>query len=309
VVLLAATVTLMTLVATGYHPTVTATLPVLLAKDEIIKANGIVQGIKATSRLLGPVMAGVLFGVIGVVNLVGLCAVFFVFSAVTNVFIKIPHRAQKKSGGIIGTIVTDIKNGFVYMVRGNPLLLKVAVAFSLFIFFYQAMLSVALPYLVRITFAMREEAFGFVNAAIGVVVIAGSLASGKLKRIMEFRHLPYYFIVIGFVTLPIMASVLLPQAKGIAPPLLMLSGFVLIMFAFTISNILVMAHIQTHVPPQMLGKTSASFLTIVNVSAPLGLMAMGRVLESLANVQYVIYLSVAVFAVLLGVVTKRFLRA
>ncbi|MCL2604637.1 MAG: MFS transporter [Defluviitaleaceae bacterium] len=309
IILLAATVTLMTLVATGYHPTVTASLPVLLKKDEIIKANGIVQGIKASSRLLGPILAGLLFGIIGVLYLVGLCAVFFVFSAVINVFIKIPHQAKETVGGMLSTIITDIKNGFTYIIKGNPLLFKIAVAFTLFIFFYQAMLSVVLPYMVRITFGMNEEVFGFINASIGLVVIVGSLLSGKLKKYMEIKHLPYYFMLIGIVTVPIMVSVMLPSTINMLPPLLMVSGFMLIMFVFTISNILVMAYMQTHVPQDMIGKTSASFLTIVNVSAPIGLIVIGWLLESLVNFQYLIYMSVAIFTIMLGIVTKKYLRS
>jgi len=306
VILLGATVTLMTLITTFYHPTVTASLPAVLTPDELVKANGLVQGIKAVSRLLGPIMAGFLFGAVGVINVVVICAVFFLFSAIINIFIKIPYVAQKMAGGMLATIATDIKEGFVYITRQNPVLFKIAIIFTLFALFYQAMLSVAFPYMIRITFAMSEEAFGFANAAIGVAVLSGSLLSGKIKKYLELKHLPYYLAAIGVVTTPIALSLMLPG--GIFPPLLMIASFVLIMFIFTLINILVMAFTQIHVPAQMLGKTIAIILSIANLLAPVGLFALGWLLENMGDVQYVLYFGIGLFMVVLGVVVKRRLK-
>jgi len=307
IILLGATVTFMTIIITFYHPTVTASLPLVIKADELVKANGFVQGIKAVSRLLGPIMAGFLFSAAGVNSVVVICAVFYLFSAVINIFIKIPYETQKREGGILGTITSDIKNGFVYITKENPILFKIAVIFTLFLLFYQAMLSVAFPYMIRITFAMSEEAFGFANAAIGFAVLTGSVFSSKIKKYMKLKHLPYYLAAVGIATMPISLSLVL--LNGIFPPLLMISSFMLIMFIFTLINILVMTYTQIHVPAQMVGKTIAIILSIANLSAPIGLFMLGWLLENMVSVQYIIYLSVALFAFLLGVVSKRYLAA
>ena len=47
VFVLGAVVTLLTFVFTCYHPTVTASLPVILKPEELPNANGIIQGLKA----------------------------------------------------------------------------------------------------------------------------------------------------------------------------------------------------------------------------------------------------------------------
>jgi len=307
VLLLGASVTLMTLISTFYHPTVTASLPAVLSADELVKANGLVQGIKAVSRLLGPIMAGFLFAAIGVNSLVALCAVFFLFSAIINIFIKIPYNAQERAGRLLGTIIGDIKEGFVYITKGNPILFRIAVLFTVFLLFYQSMLSIAFPYMIRITFAMGEEAFGFANAAIGIAVLTGSIVSGKIKKYLEIRHLPYYFVAVGVVTVPIAISLMLPPVS-IFPPLIMIASFMLIMFVFALIQILVMAYTQIHVPEQMIGKTIAIILSIANLTAPVGLFALGWLLENMIGVQFIVYLAVALFTLLLGMAAKRVVR-
>ncbi|MCL2202876.1 MAG: MFS transporter [Defluviitaleaceae bacterium] len=306
VILLGAAVTLITLISTFYHPTVTASLPAVRNAGELVKANGLVQGIKAVSRLLGPIMAGFLFAAMGVTFLVGLCALFFLFSAIINFFIKIPHQKQARESGMVKTIAADIKEGFVYITRTNPVLFRIAMVFTVFILFYQSMLAVAFPYMLRITFAMSEASFGFANAGIGVAVLAGSLISGKIKKYMEIKHLPYYIALIGAFTAPIALSMLLPMEGTPFPPLLMISSFMLIMFIFTLINVLIMAYTQIHVPSHMVGKTIALILSIVNLSAPVGLFLLGWLLENMADAQFIIYFAIALFTLTLGLVAKRF---
>ena len=306
VILLGAIVTLMTLIGTCYHPTVTASLPAILEKDELVKANGLVQGVKAISRLLGPVMAGFLFAGIGVNALVGLCAGFFLFSAIINVFIKIPYTPREMAGRVIGAVLADLKEGFVYMAKKNPLLLRAAVIFTTVTFFYQAMLAIAFPYMIRITFAMGDEVFGFANAAIGVAVLVGGFAAGKMKNSMQIKHLPAYIFLIGLVTVPIGVSLLLSR-EGIMPFLMMVGGFMLIMFVFTLVNILVMAYTQANVPEQMVGKATAIFVSLAISSAPVGLMLFGWVLEGLGDRQFVLYLVVAGVTVVMGLVARKWL--
>jgi MFS family permease len=309
VVLLGATITLMRVMSIIYHPTVTASLPAILKTEELVKANGIVQGIHAVSRLAGPVAAGFLFGAMGVEYLVGVCAVLFLLSSVINIFIKIPYTPQERKGGLFATILSDVKEGFVYIVKVNPMLFKIAVLFSVFILFYQAMLSVGFPYAMRITFSMGEEFFGFANAAIGVAVLAGSIMSGKIRHYMEIKYLPYYFILIGLVTLPVGFSVTLPLGNRFFSAVVMVFGFVLIMFIFTLAKILLTTYTQTEVPPHMVGKTIAGIFTIIDISTPVGLLVLGRLIEISTAVQHNTYMAIAMFTVLLGYAAKKVLHS
>ena len=308
ILLLGAAITLLTLISTCYHPTVTASLPAILPADELVKANGIVQGIKAISGLAGPILAGFLFGAIGVNSLVGLTAILFLFSALINIFIKIPYSPRKMEGGMFKAIMGDMKEGFVYVAKENTLLLKVALIFAVVVFFFQAMLSVTFPYMIRITFGMSEEFFGLANAAIGASMLIASLVSGKLKKYMEMQNLPYFVAIVGIASVPIAISALIPPS-GLMPFLLLTTGFVMSMFVLTLTNILVMTYAQIHVPAHMVGKAIAIVITIANVAVPVGQLAMGLLIENLADTQFALYLSIAALTFLLGLASKKRLAA
>jgi MFS family permease len=304
VFLLGAVITLLTFVFTCYHPTVTASLPVILKPEELPKANGIIQGLKAVATMAGPIMAGLLFGLVGVNNLVALCAVIFLFSAIINIFIKIPYSRQEKKGGNFGAIISDLKEGFLYVTKENKAIFKIAITFALLLFFFQSMLSVTLPYTIRISFAMREEFFGFANAAIGAAILIASLLAGKLKKFMQIKYMPHYIAILGIGTIPVALSVMLSPAGGIIPYLLLTSGFMLCMFIFTLLNILVMTHAQTHVPAQMVGKTVGIIFSIANIPAPVGQFTLGILIERLADTQFFLYLTIALLTFILGIVVK-----
>jgi len=307
VFLLGATITLLTLVSAAYHPTVSACLPVIVEKDELVKANGIIKGIRSISILAAPMMAGFLFGTIGVENLVGLCVIIFLFSAIINIFIKIPYTPKDRRENIVRVIATDLKEGFVHITKENPLLLRLSLVFTVLVFFFQAMLSVAFPYMVRISFGMSEQSVGMANAAIGAAILVGSLVAGRLRNYLKIDRLPYFIAAIGLAVTPIAISVLLPAGSGILPMLLFVASFMIIMFTFTLIDIAVMTYAQANVPVHLVGKAVAIFMSIANLSAPIGQFVLGLLIENLGDVQFVLYIAIAVLTVFLGFIAKKHL--
>jgi len=307
VILLGATITLLTLVSAAYHPTVSACLPVLVEKDGLAKANGIIKGIRSISILAAPMMAGVLFGTIGVVNLVGLCVIIFLFSAIINIFIKIPYIVKEMNGGFVHTLAADLKEGFIHITKENPILLRLSLIFTVLVFFFQAMLSVAFPYTVRISFGMSEQFVGMANASIGAAVLIGSLVAGRLRNYLKIDRLHYFIMAVGLSVTPIAISILLPTSGPALPLILFIASFMLIMFAFTLIDIAVMTYAQSNVPPHLVGKAVAIFVSIANLSAPIGQFVLGLLIENLGDGQFILYLAIAALTVLLGIVSKKHL--
>ena len=57
---------ILSIISTMYTPTVTSSIPLLVAKSKIESANGIVTGIQAISDIIAPIIGGILFKFIGV---------------------------------------------------------------------------------------------------------------------------------------------------------------------------------------------------------------------------------------------------
>lgn len=108
---------LLSIISSLYTPSVTASIPLLAEETKLEGANGIVQAVQALSQVAAPILGGILYGIMGVQFLVIMsCAAFFL-SAVMEIFIKIPFEKRKQEGNIVLTIVRDMKEGFVYVVK------------------------------------------------------------------------------------------------------------------------------------------------------------------------------------------------
>jgi MFS family permease len=302
VVIFGIVITLFSTIQACYSPAVITSVPLILEKDRLVKANGIMQAIQAASGMAGPVIGGFMFGALGINFLTVFCAALFVFSAVINIFIKIPHQKREIIGSFVKTVFVDMKEGFVYVAKTNRLLLRAGLTFAFVIFFFQSMIAVASPYIMRVTLSMAEEPIGFVNATFGVSMLVASLLAGLFKKYMEIRHLAYYIIIIGLSAIPV-AFATFVEPSGFAPVLLLAGGFVLTLFVFTLTNVMIITYVQTTVPKELMGKVIAMLTTVANSATPLGVITLGMLIEELADVQFVLYLGIAAFTVLLGLVS------
>ena len=305
IVLIGLVITLMTVVAVCYHPVVASSLPLILEQEELAGANGIVQGLRAASTLVSPLLAGFLFGLIGVHYLISLCAALFLFSTFINVFIKIPHKAKELKAGMLAAIFGDLKEGFLHITKKEPLLFKLALVFATVVFFYTSILSVAAPYLIRVYFAMSEQFLAIANMGIGLSVLCASLLAGRLKRFLTLRYLPSYICVIAVTTIPIALAVLPGGSAVLLPFFLLVISCMCIIFLFSLFDIGIITHIQTNVPADMVGKVAAMLGAIANLFTPVGQLFLGVLIESLGEMQFVLYLGISLFVFVIGFVARR----
>ena len=96
---------LLTLIQAFYQPSVQASIPLLASQEQLMAANGIVMQVQALAGLLGPILAGMLYGIGGVKPILAASAVCFFLSAVMELFLRIPH--EKRGRWITGAYGTS----------------------------------------------------------------------------------------------------------------------------------------------------------------------------------------------------------
>ena len=165
VFLYGAVITLFSIIQSCYSPAVTASMPCILKKDELVNANGIMQAIHALSGIAGPLLGGLLFGMLGMTSLAAFCAAMFAFSVFINIFILIPHEKREMLGSFASAIIGDMKEGFRYVAKEQKILLRAGAIFAIVVFFFQAIISIAAP-ASQITLGLLIEQFEHVQAAL-----------------------------------------------------------------------------------------------------------------------------------------------
>nr|SUY21404.1 efflux protein [Clostridioides difficile] len=109
--------TILSVISTMYQPTVQSSTPLLVDNEHLMNANGIVAGVASLTNIAGPVLGGVLYGVIGINAIIVISCVSFFLSAIMEIFIQIPFIKQEQNSNIIKTIFTDIKDGIVHICK------------------------------------------------------------------------------------------------------------------------------------------------------------------------------------------------
>ncbi|UUC42870.1 MFS transporter [Clostridioides difficile] len=99
--------TILSVISTMYQPTVQSSTPLLVDNEHLMNANGIVAGVASLTNIAGPVLGGVLYGVIGINAIIVISCVSFFLSAIMEIFIQIPFIKQEQTSNIIKTIFID----------------------------------------------------------------------------------------------------------------------------------------------------------------------------------------------------------
>lgn len=79
VVIVAIMMVLLSVISTLYQPIVNTCIPILVADDQLVRGNAIIQQVASLSNFLGPLIAGVLYGVLGIKGVIILNIISFLF--------------------------------------------------------------------------------------------------------------------------------------------------------------------------------------------------------------------------------------
>lgn len=98
---------------TLYGPAVTSSIPQMVEEDKLTSANGVINQVGSIVNFAGPILAGVLYGIVGIKAIVIINSISFFASAIMELFLDIPdlvvnEDVESKVG--LNDVVTLEKN-------------------------------------------------------------------------------------------------------------------------------------------------------------------------------------------------------
>ena len=193
-------------VANGFfRPAVYAGLPNLVDDADLSYGTSLFQTADNLTWGIGPLIGGALVGLSGPHLAYWVNAVTFGISAL--LLSQIPRRALQSAQALSHGHFHDLEAGFRAVLRSRALL-AVLVAWSLAMF-GNAAVNVSEVVLATVTFSAGAFGFGFMAAAGGVGLTAGSLgAAGQVER---FRMAAVYGAGIGLMAIGVLGAALSPN--------------------------------------------------------------------------------------------------
>ncbi|WP_141538772.1 MFS transporter [Bacillus wiedmannii] len=299
---------LLAVVSAMNSPVVMASIPQLVPEKKLEQANGIINGVQALSNIVAPVLGGILYGIIGLKMLVITSCLAFFLSAILEMFITIPFIKRIQEVHIVPTIVNDMKEGFLYVLK-QPFILKAMLLAALLNLILTPLFVVGGPIILRVTMQSSDTMYGIGMGLIDFATILGALSIGFFAKKLQMKTLYNWMLIIALLVIPVALSVT-PYILnlGYYPPfILFILSSLLIAMIMTIVSIYVITVVQKKTPNENLGKVMAFITAVSQCMAPIGQVVYGFMFEGFSTKIYLPIFSISFIMIIIAVVTKKIL--
>lgn len=262
-----------------YYPAYSAWLPALVPERDLMAVNGFEGMVRPTvGQAIGPGVAGVVVGAASSSAALGVAATFSLLGllALTTVPLTPVRRdiaaeaGEAGPAGAVATAITDIREGFVYMMR-TPWLLATLLFASIMILVLMGPLEVLIPFLIKDKLDGGPGDHAIVLACFGIGGAVGSLAMASIR--MPRRYLTWMNLMWGLGCLPFLLVGFAQEVWLIAASCFVIGAF------FSAPMVIWGTLLQRRVPPHLLGRV-ASLDFFVSISLmPVSMAIAGPVAE------------------------------
>ena len=287
-----------------YQPAVQASVPLLVQKEKLIAGNAVINQVNTLSGLLGPVAGGVLFTLWGIGPILLLSAACFAFSAIMEIFIRIPHERRPSEAGVFQVVRQDLQECCRFVQSEKPVFVSVVVLVAMFNLVLSAVMIVGTPILITQVLGMSDTLYGLTQGALALGGLCGgalAAACGDKLRVQK-AHL---LLLACSAAVAVMGLSLWLRL----PPLVSYVAITLMSFAAMGASTLFMVQIYTLVqvqtPPQLVGKVMAALISIAMCGQPVGQALYGLLFGLFAPYPYLVLLGAAGAALCISLCSRR----
>lgn len=306
-----ATSFILSVISTFFNNGFNAAIPSLVTDKSLMKINAYGRSIDSVSQILGPVLGGVVFGLISLELFFLVNGISFILSAISEMFIDFNlnqarvisvERGDKLSLKIIWMDIKEV----VKFIKGNEIL-RIVMPFSISCnFFLAASFSVVLPYIINNVLGMSSVQYGMIEAAFPVGMLLAAIIIGKLPEQTKKRKSLFIAIIgMGVVSI-IMGLPVLDRVSGLdiqfAFLLYMALLFVMAIF-IAMLDMPIMVVMQRTIPNDMLGRVMGVLGTISAGLIPLGILLAGISIDIIPA--YMVFFVMGIYFVIAAIMMNK----
>jgi MFS family permease len=288
-IIITAVMFILSICYTLYGPAVTASIPQIVEKEKLTSANGIIQQVGSIVNFAGPIIAGILYSIVGIKVIVIANAVSFFFSAILELFLKIPDVEKKAAikNPLINSGV-EMKNSFLYLKREKKIILGIIASYGLSNIFVVPILSIVAPYFVKIFLKMSASVYGLVEGISILGMILGGLLITMYPKKFSMKKLHHTLYPMVFCVI-LMAIAGTGYGNKWALVALFSLGGLGIMMSIGLSNVISLTFIQKEIPQEMLGRVSAFSVAVATASVAPGQLIFGHLIDSNISLSVILF--------------------
>ena len=290
----------LSVIYTLYNPAVVACVPQIVEKDKLTSANSIIQQVGYVVNMLGPILAGFLYGIVGIRTVIWINAISFLASAVLELFLEIPDMKNREvfKNPLISSI-KEMGRSFIYIKYKKKIVLGIMLSYALTNIFVVPVLSVVTPYFINIVLKMPSQIYGYVEAVFVLGMVMGSLFITFRPDFFSMKRIHRTMLPMLFAIIFMGVATAIDVTYALFAIVIYAVGGMGIMLSLALSNIISLSYMQKEVEENMLGKVSALSTAIATASVAPGQILFGQMIERKISLVHILLLA---FVFSLGVV-------
>ena len=248
-----------------FQPAINASTADLVPKEKVAGANSMLQASTKLSSLVGMGIGGMLFRMMGAPLVLLVDGITYLFSGISECFIKIPQILPEKKGslGARGNeIKREIIEGLSY-VRANTGLTQLLVI-TMGLNFLMAPILGLFPFYVEDHLKLHSGWYGYLLALYGLGNLVGFLVAGTIKVSARARA----SVMIGFM---LAASVLNGTLGAVNTPGMVAAVVIGVGAAAGFMNVTIWTILQITTPSEIRGRVFGLLATVSACLLPIGM--------------------------------------
>ncbi len=291
---------------TFFNPSVIASVPNLVSKENLTKANSLNSMSWKLSSLIGISVSGFLFHYFGISGVLLINGISFILSGISEMFIDMPKSKNSQYDLNINRIRKDIfndfKEGLIFLKGQKTLLILVGFALCINVIYYPVF-EIIFPKTIKFSLNMSAKMYGILQSfiPIGSVIIMLVLSLKNLKGnnskwiirgvIIEGIVIMLLGIPLAFYMKSYISSV---HVAGIYSALAIVLGGVI-----GLMNIPLISSFHKLVPDEYRGRFFAIFETAAQGSIPVGAFVFGMLSDRIDPT--IMYFTAGTIIIALGI--------
>lgn len=288
----------------AYQPAVQASIPLLLDRENIMRGNAIINMVSSLANFIGPTIGGVLFGIYGIKPILIVSIICFIFSAVMEIFINIPHQKNTNtSKNIFSLAYDDIKISMKFILKEKPILFKAIVIISSLNLFLSSMIVVGMPALITQTLGLSDSLYGVSQGFLAIGSVLGGILVGVFHQKLNIKNANILVLFASIALLPMWIIFLLPVSPFVCYIVISLMGFLIMAFA-TMFSIQMMTFIQMQTPAEIVGKVISCLLGVSLCAMPIGQALYGFLFQMFSEDPWKVLLGAMISSILISISSK-----
>ena len=308
VLLMAVTMIILYGIQGAYQPAVKASIPTLVDKEHLMQANSIVDVINSLASMVGPVIGGILFSIVGLEAILYVSIICFFIAAVMEIFIHIPFEKKQVNGNIFVVGVRDLKDSFGFMLKKQPALWKMSIFYASVNLIMTSLVLIATPVIItqHLGFSadVANRLYGYGEGVIAGGSVLGGVLAGSLSKKLKAESIPF-FIIGGAISILMSGVSLQIVRQPILAYIIMIFGCSMMLILVTVFTIQIMSYIQLITPNDLIGKVISCVICICMCTNPIGQFVYGIVYENIGSYIYMPFYVAALIMIVISVFSRR----